>query len=76
MLAVLFICIRDLGILVQPIVPTSADKLLDQIGIAPGARTYADLADPDWYERLRTSGFRLAPPTPIFPRLEMPAATE
>ena len=71
-LAVLFVCIRDLAIAVLPVVPSAAGMLLDQMGIAADERSYAALDDDTWYERLRASGFRLAPPTPIFPRLEMP----
>jgi methionyl-tRNA synthetase len=72
-LAVLFMSIRDLAIAILPIVPHCAAKLLDQLGIPPNERSFAALQDQFWYERLRVSGFRLAPPTPIFPRLEMPA---
>jgi methionyl-tRNA synthetase len=71
-LATLFVCIRDLAITIQPIIPTAAGKLLDQLGIPEDERSYAALADDTWYDRLRASGHRIAPPTPIFPRLEMP----
>ena len=72
-LATLFICIRDLVIAIQPIIPESAAKLLDQMGIPTDERNFAALGDDTWYERLRASGFRLAQPVGIFPRLEMPA---
>ena len=75
-LATLFVCIRDLAIAIQPIIPTSAAKLLDQMGIPEDERTFAALSDTTWYERLRASGFRLAQPVGIFPRLDMPAAAE
>ncbi len=68
----LFMRIRDLAITIQPIIPTAAGKLLDQLGIPEDERSYAALADDTWYDRLRASGHRIAPPTPIFPRLEMP----
>jgi methionyl-tRNA synthetase len=71
-LAYLFIAIRDLAIAIQPIIPTSAGKLLDQLGIPEDERTFAHLNDDTWYDRLRASGHRIAPPTPIFPRLELP----
>jgi methionyl-tRNA synthetase len=74
-LGYLFTIICDLAIMIQPIMPASAGKLLDQLGIPEGERTYAALNDVTWYDRLRQSGFRLAPPTPIFPRLEMPVET-
>jgi len=72
-LANLFICIRDLAIAIQPIVPSSAKKLLDQMGIPENERDFAALADTGCYERLRNSGFRLAQPVGVFPRLDMPA---
>ncbi|MEY3985362.1 MAG: hypothetical protein RLZ59_807 [Pseudomonadota bacterium] len=65
--------IRDLTLAVQPIIPTSAGKMLDQLGIPAGDRDYAAFADLDWYDRLTSSGFRLDAPTPLFPRLELPA---
>jgi len=80
-LAVLFACIRDLAITIQPIIPTAAGKLLDQLGIPrPPENTpewlhhrgYEALNRTSWYEELRASGHRIAPPTPIFPRLELP----
>jgi methionyl-tRNA synthetase len=72
-LAILFVCIRDLVSCIQPFIPASAAKLLDQLGIPEDERTYAALNDNTWYDRLRASGHRIAPPTPIFPRLEMPS---
>ena len=73
-LGTLFICIRDLAIAIRPIVPKSADALLDQMGIAISARDSEALNDPDWYLELARSPFRLSQPTPIFPRLELDAA--
>jgi methionyl-tRNA synthetase len=67
----LFIALRELAIAIQPVIPASAGKLLDQIGIPVNERSFAALTDPDWYSRLVASGFRLDQPTPIFPRLEM-----
>jgi len=46
--------------------------LLDQLGIADKARSYKDLHDSAWYPRLVDSGFTIARPSPIFPRLELP----
>src|SRR5688572_32502684 len=51
-------------------IPGASARLLDQMGVPPGERDYAALEDADSYERLAGSGFRLALPTPIFPRLE------
>jgi methionyl-tRNA synthetase len=71
-LATLFLCIRDLAIAIRPITPASADKLLDVMGIQESERDQRALCDVDWYVRLVRSGFRLEPPTPLFPRLELP----
>jgi methionyl-tRNA synthetase len=73
-LATLYIAIRDLAIAIMPVIPASAAKLLDQMGVPEGERSYAALGDADSYGRLASSGFRLEPPKPIFPRLELPAA--
>jgi methionyl-tRNA synthetase len=72
-LATLFTCIRDLAIAIRPIVPGSADRLLDQMGIPADERNFAALNDGSLYQRLRASGFRLAQPVGVFPRLELPA---
>jgi methionyl-tRNA synthetase len=69
-LGTLFVCIRDLAIAISPVVPTSAAKLLDLMGIAAEERDLAALLDRGWYDRLRGSGFKLGAPVPIFPRLE------
>ena len=62
--------IRMLAIAILPVVPESAGKVLDQIGA--GARDHAAIDDDGWYDRIAGSDFRIAPPTPIFPRLELP----
>jgi methionyl-tRNA synthetase len=63
---------RALAIAVQPVIPVSAAKLLDQLGIEAQGRDYAALIDHDYYARLASKGTVIAPPTPIFPRLELP----
>ncbi|PJI86901.1 methionine--tRNA ligase [Sphingomonas koreensis] len=63
--------IRDLAIIVLPVIPESAGKILDQLG--QDARDHAALDDKGWYDALTASGFRLAPPTGVFPRLELAA---
>ena len=72
-LLTLFMAVRDLAIAIRPVVPDSADRLLDQMGIPADARDFAALADPEWYQRLVASGFALAQPVGVFPRLELPA---
>jgi methionyl-tRNA synthetase len=71
-LMTLFRCVRDLAIAVRPVVPDSADRLLDQLGIAPDARDYAALDDSDWFVGLAASGFTVGQPVGVFPRLEVP----
>jgi methionyl-tRNA synthetase len=72
-LATLYKAIIDLAIAIQPIIPGGAERLLDQLGVAPGDRHFEALEYTGRYTDLAASGFTLAPPTPIFPRLEMPA---
>jgi methionyl-tRNA synthetase len=71
-LATLYVAIGELAIAIAPVIPASADKLLDHMGVPAQARSYAGLAE-DWYTPLRASGFTLAPPAPLFPKLELPA---
>ena len=73
-LMTLFRCVRDLAIAVRPVVPTAADALLDQMGIAADARDYAEIGNAHWFETLVESGFVVGQPTGVFPRLEMPDA--
>jgi len=72
-LATLCEAIIDLAIAIAPVVPASAAKLLDQMGVPAEERDFKALADTGRYARLAASGFALAPPSPIFPRLELPA---
>ncbi|WP_100261291.1 methionine--tRNA ligase [Qipengyuania seohaensis] len=71
-LQTLFIAIRDLAIAIQPVVPTKAAVVLDQLGVAADRRTYADLADEGWFSALIVEGHLIEKPTPAFPRLELP----
>ncbi len=71
-LQTLFVALRDLAITIQPVVPEKAAALLDQLGIPADERDYAALEDNGWFLRLIESGFTVAPPTPIFPRLDLP----
>jgi methionyl-tRNA synthetase len=54
--------LRMIGILVQPYVPQSAEKLLDTLAVPSGERSFASIG-----KRL-VSGTPLPAPTPIFPR--------
>jgi methionyl-tRNA synthetase len=71
-LATLFICIAQLAVGIRPVTPGSASKLLDTMGIPETNRSYAGIGE-HWYSPLAESDFRLAAPTPLFPRLELPA---
>ena len=71
----LFSCIRHLTIAIQPVVPQSAAKLLDLLGVPAAERSYAALGDADWCAKLAASGYRLTQPSPIFPRLDLEIAT-
>jgi methionyl-tRNA synthetase len=61
--------VRRLGILVQPYMPDSAGRLLDQIAVPDDARTFAAL------DRALVSGTPLPKPEGVFPRFveETPA---
>ncbi|MCK9542685.1 MAG: methionine--tRNA ligase [Novosphingobium sp.] len=72
-LLTLFMAVRDLAIAIHPVVPDSADKLLDQMGIPDGERDFAALADMGWFGRLVDAGFTVGQPVGVFPRLELPA---
>jgi methionyl-tRNA synthetase len=63
--------IRTLAIAIQPVVPTAAAKALAMFGYA-GEVPFSAINDHGWYDRWAKSGFKIQPPTPIFPRIEMP----
>ena len=63
--------IRDLAIIIIPVIPDSAGRVLDQLGAV--ARDHAAIDNSDWYDALAATDFRVAPPSPVFPRLDMPA---
>ncbi len=75
-LMTLFRCVRELAIAVRPVVPDSADRLLDQMGIASDARDFAAFEDADWFVSLAGSGFVIDKPVGVFPRLELPEDEE
>jgi methionyl-tRNA synthetase len=71
-LATLYVAIAELAVAISPVIPASAGKLLDHMGLADGLRTFSGVTG-DWYTKLRNEGFTLSAPTPLFPRLELPA---
>ena len=72
-LATLYVAIRDLAVAIQPVIPESAARLLDMMGVPGNERDFDALEDAGSYERLAKSGFKLDLPTPIFPKLDAPA---
>ena len=70
-LATLVRAIRMLAIAILPVVPDGAGRILDQIGAEE--RDHAAVDDDGWYDRQAAASFTFAPPTPAFPRLELPA---
>jgi methionyl-tRNA synthetase len=73
-LATLYAAIADLAVAIQPVIPASAARLLDAMGVPANERDFAALADEARYARLAASGFTLPMPSPIFPRLEAASA--
>jgi methionyl-tRNA synthetase len=71
-LATLFICIAQLAVAVLPVIPSSATKLLDQMGIVDEVRNFAQIGS-HWYSPLAESDYRISQPVGLFPRLELPA---
>jgi methionyl-tRNA synthetase len=64
---------RQIAILVQPIIPESAGRLLDQLGVKGDARDFSKLGE----KGRRAAGAPLPAPQPVFPRYveaETPAA--
>jgi methionyl-tRNA synthetase len=64
---VLLETIRHVAVLLQPFMPTSMARMLDQLGQGEGARMLAALETP------LAAGTALPPPTPIFAKVEMAA---
>jgi methionyl-tRNA synthetase len=69
-LATLYICIAILAVAIHPVIPGSADRLLDAMGVDPELRTFEGILS-HWYSPLAESDFKLAQPMPLFPRLEL-----
>ncbi len=64
-LAVLAETIRQAAILVQPVMPGSASKILDQLGVADGQRGFDMLAGAG----RSAAGVEISKPEPVVPRL-------
>ena len=72
-LLTLLAAIRDLALAIQPVTPAKAAAVLDMLGVAGNERAHADF-ERDWFGELVGAGHRIAPPSPVFPRLELPEA--
>jgi len=70
-LATLYVCIAQLATAIQPVIPDSAERLLDTMGVDPSLRTY-DAIRSHWYSPLAESDFEISAPKPLFPKLELP----
>ena len=68
----LFMAIRDLTIAIAPVVPDTASKVLDQLGIPLDQRAITSLPHADWYMARVNTGERLNAPVAAFPRIEIP----
>ncbi len=75
-LLTLFIAIRDLALAIQPVIPTKAAIVLDQLGVDEDRRSYDDLRDEGWFGALASAGHAIGKPSPVFPRLELPDVGE
>lgn len=71
-LATLYICIAQLAVGIAPMIPGSANLLLDRMGVSADLRSFSAIAS-HWYSQLAESGFRLEQPQGLFPRLELPS---
>lgn len=71
-LATLYICIAQLAVAISPVIPASSAKLLDMLGVPEDLRNLEGIRS-HWYSPLAESDYQLSPPTPLFPRLELPA---
>ncbi|MCX9146252.1 methionine--tRNA ligase [Erythrobacter sp. WG] len=71
-LATLYTCIAQLAVAISPVIPASSAKLLDMLGVPADLRNLQGIRS-HWYSPLAESDFRLSAPTPLFPRLELPA---
>ena len=72
-LLTLFMAIGDLAQVIGPVVPTRSAAVLDMIGIPGDRRSHAAMSD-NWFDALVERGHKIAAPTVVFPRLELPAS--
>ena len=69
--------LRYAAILYQPVIPTLAGRMLDQLTVPADERTFAHLRNDENSSRYRIQpGTTIAKPEGIFPRIEMPELVE
>jgi methionyl-tRNA synthetase len=68
-LYVLMEVLRYVTILYQPVIPTSADKILDLLTVPPEQRSFGHLT-PEY--RVRPGAALASKPEGVFPRIELP----
>jgi methionyl-tRNA synthetase len=73
-LATLHIVIAQLAVAVSPVIPGSARKLLEAMGVAEDLRTIEGIRS-TWYSPLAEAHYRINQPVGLFPRLELPEET-
>jgi methionyl-tRNA synthetase len=69
--------LRTAGVLLQPVMPGAMGKLLDLLGVDPGARDFATLEAGEGEGQIEAPhrlkvGASLPPPSPVFPRYVEP----
>jgi methionyl-tRNA synthetase len=67
-LRVLVDAMRVIATVLQPFMPSSMARMLDQLGVAPDSRQLVDLSSP------LADGVRLPAPQGVFPRYVEPTA--
>ena len=60
--------VRNVAILLQPVMPTSCSKLLDLLSVTPEKRSFADLGT----DHALVAGTELPKPSGVFPRYSVP----
>ncbi|TPG21524.1 methionine--tRNA ligase [Sphingomonas koreensis] len=80
-LSVLCLAIHHIALAIVPVIPRSANAVLDQLGVPQDQRDHPvndnglwHIWNASWAVDLKNAGTRLPTPSPVFPRLELPAA--
>lgn len=68
--------VRMLATAISPVVPDSATKLLDALGVTADDRTWSAIGDDGAWGRVVASGHTIAAPVPLFPRIDLDASEQ